>query len=361
MKLQILKFTSLFFKMFCLSACLYQTFLIVVSYFSYETGTRTNFQFPKRFEIKDLSMCYRFRDIIDVAAVSKKYNFTQYWKPVADGSEVTGEVMAHFHHTLKISDTFEYTPREEDFIESCIIPISEKSQIPDYLNKSECYKNFKVQKYFMMEFICYRIAWKKKFEINLDSVGTAFFYTWIMYNIKIMRNPFYNTQVLIVMLHDKTLPILSRYFGAMIRKRPGSNSSEDYWLTFSNLEIKFLGYPYSELICDPNVERYDCLKECVNRITMERYGRMSPEFIFEEPIENYHLGSKEFMNLTFCEEFDKIQTLCHQKCHISSCYDVYTVTSAHWLFWQQKVQDLEIVFRINSPHGPFVKILVEML
>ena len=350
---KVLKISSLLFKIVCLAACMYQVAVILQSYFGYFQATRVRFDFPSLLPTKDLSQCYRYTDLIDAGKVAKKYNFSKGWK--YQKTELSNPTTREIHSAIKISDIFGFTPPTQDVVVSCIIPKSSKSVVPHHLNKSECYQHFKVKKYFMMKYICYLIHWEIPPILNFEVIGTAFYYNSMMYRITLNRTLFYDTFMLMSFIHGGDLPIYSRYFASTVRKLQSHNYSEDYRLSFSDLEIKFLGYPYSDMFCVKKPMHYTCLKECLNNHMMDRYKRVSPEFIYANPIDRNHLTDVHFRNQTFIEEYHDAQDKCSRQCKESTCFNWYTLTDTNWnLKWDLK--DQQIIVRVGQPSGPFIKI-----
>ena len=327
-----LRILSLIFKILCITACSVQVCIVLFTYFSYHQGTKTEFEFPKYFPPKGLSQCYRYRDIIDTGKLAVKYDFPPGWKFIK--GEHPNPTIDLVHSAVTIGDIFEFTPAADDFVESCTIHTSNNSVIPIVFPRSECLKFFQVKKYFMQEFICYRILWKILLNLNFEVIGASFFYGSILYEIKINRNIFHDTYIVMPLLHDQSPPFFTRYFASSIRKGSSYNHSEDYRLSYTNLRIHNLGFPYSAEDCQQNLNfqlsRQPCMKQCINEKIMKMYNRVSTEFIYEEPLDSRHLSHIEFKNSSFLHEYDNIQGQCRGICILNMCSYYYTLTTVDW-------------------------------
>ena len=159
-------------------------------------------------------------------------------------------------------------------------------------------------------------------------------------------------------VHDQYLPSISRYFASSIRKGPSNEYLEDYKVSYTNIQVKRLGHPYDHgMLCDQGIDAlYDCKKECINGHTLARYDRVSPEFIYEEPVDSRHLTGPHFRNLTFVEEYHEIQQKCSRSCQRQSCKTNNTLSTNDWLFKRVNIANREITIRVGQPSSPFVKI-----
>ena len=158
--------------------------------------------------------------------------------------------------------------------------------------------------------------------------------------------------------HPLLIHTISRYFASNIRKGPSNKYREDYKLSYTNLHVRRLGHPYDHgMLCDQEIDAlYDCNKECINGHTVATYGRVSPEFIYEEPVDSRHLTGPHFRNLTFVEEYNEIQETCSRSCLRQSCKTRQTLATNDWLFKRVEDAEREITVRVGQPSSPFVKI-----
>ena len=337
-----IKVFSLIFRIICLTACMYQVSIILHSYFNYHQGTKTDFDFPKNFRIRDLSQCYRYNDIIDKAKISSKYNLTK----------VQAE---SFHHYVTISDIFEFTPLEKFLILSCIIHHESYSILPQRMNQSECYKYFEIKKYFTMEYLCYRLHWKEDIILNFEVIGTALYYSSASFVLTINRTSFDDTDFIKPFLHNSKSPSESRFFAPTVVKGQTGNYSEYFILSFTKLNIKQLGRPYNDIICNPRGDISSCRKRCINTLLQQKYNKLSPEFLYEKPVSLKHMTEVEFNNESIIQYYNEIQEYCSRECRTSSCYTKYTMTYTDWfLKLNQNLQ--ETVVRVAQPSGPFIHI-----
>ena len=348
-----LKILSFLFKFLCLVACIYQVSIVLGSYFRYEVSTRTDYEIVKTFQIKDTSFCYRYQDLIDAQKVAKKYNFPSNWT-------YSNKHWSQSRHGFKllftatISDIFEFTPEPENFIYSCTVPKSSDSIVPHFMVKSKCFNYFTIVKYFMIEYICYRIKWKEEINLDLEMIGTSFYYSSVSYVIYINRT--YHSQVRSIrpILH-LGIPWETRYFSAPIWKGLSYNYSEEFVLSFNNLRLVKLRYPYSDTICDENADIYTCKKHCFNNQTMNKYNRLSPHFIYTEPVNHRHLTHIELRNETFTLELSRIQENCFKRCRIDACNNVYTLTYSEYVSKLVETDQI-IVVKVGQPSGPSITI-----
>ena len=143
------KFYSFLFYIVSFLGLVYQIEEIVSIYLEFRTIAEITISVPSDIEPPDLSVCFRYADIIDVTQLNAAHNVTLK----SDRRNYINPIQS----LVTIKDIFMYTPGEDNVFRKCSSRPPHDYNLNEY-NGSDCYTSFNVSKFVMQEFVCYRFS-----------------------------------------------------------------------------------------------------------------------------------------------------------------------------------------------------------
>lgn len=132
----------------CLVGCWYQSYVLLDEYFKYHTITKVYADINETIPPEALVLCARYLEVFNF----EQYNLFEGTFVATNVSDVDSIIQTQ--RKLRVSDIFEFTPPANDAVENCLIrhPNTYNFEI---LKKEECDESIEVQKFYLMEYICY--------------------------------------------------------------------------------------------------------------------------------------------------------------------------------------------------------------
>ena len=132
--------------------CSIQLRTTLLSYFHYESVSRTIYIQPKIQEVMSLSLCVSYVDILNYSSKKELRDLAHLGRT---------ERNKRVQDILTISDIYRYTPRNDSILRHCRYRFQSTRVFTWSENKTLCHELFKVKKYYTQEFMCYMIIPKK--------------------------------------------------------------------------------------------------------------------------------------------------------------------------------------------------------
>lgn len=307
--------------MLCCFGLKMQIIHVSKQYFSYQTMTKISMSFPVQLPPPALSVCFRFGDIADLDLVDKICPINRSWSP--------GQIHRKIFEKLTLRQIFDVVPESSNAIGYCNIRFPGRYVMKGY-RKAYCYKFFNVTRYYMQEYMCYRVIMNINDTYNFESVSQAESARGKIYNILFRLADFGRTESMSVIIHRKKVPTNSRYYSPIIRRAFTKNSSYSpyvkFHFTYSMTDIEKLPSPY-DTKCGTidGLTMRDCKKKCLIDGTLATFNKLPFNWIIEHQDPtidiNKHLIRKEdFMNATVDRTFDELELSCRVKCNIAHCH-----------------------------------------
>ena len=155
-----------------------QVVQVLLQYFAFSTTTMVAFTIPKYAERHSVAICIRYWNIIDYDRLSKDVN-----QKVGVKKRLSDRLAAE--EMLTVAQVFNYTPDPVFTIHHCAYrPDRWKLERADH---RECNQVFSVSKFFMQEFMCYKIApVDKSIKLFFEAATRSTFGTgqmWLLWNL----------------------------------------------------------------------------------------------------------------------------------------------------------------------------------
>ena len=339
------------FIVFCLVACLYQTFLVFQQYLTYEVTSNLDLKIPDPLPVPDLTICIRYTDIIDLETLKRRYNV----------SLTRGYTVCHIRKIQEVStveDILKLTPREDGLIGKCRVRQPRKYS-PAEESGDLCMKFFTAAKFTTQEFVCYKFS--------VSSLGNGFDYgiltssfIWpgLLYHITFKNFSWIqDVRVMKIAVHSKAdLPYLSLGLGSVVGSQEDPNDFKHVTLTYTSVEGEALESPY-QTDCRKRTgdghkySKQGCYTECIMAQTKEKFQRVPFSILIQDPLKSLEISSVQVSNHSFTNSLSDIELDCNSRCRESECVFDYTMTFPSY----QKSDRLQFI--VTTPNEPTLRIV----
>lgn len=156
LKLDLLQVSRLLVTLFCVLGFLYQVSRFTDEYFRYATESELSVNMPDEITPPDITICFRYVDVIDVPALSKERSVKiKSLEEAKKGDNYTHLIQNIMFHSY-IRDVFNLTPSGQKVIAECDVKKTSDYEFYKFKSPEECNKHFIVFKFYLQEYICYR-------------------------------------------------------------------------------------------------------------------------------------------------------------------------------------------------------------
>lgn len=176
-KLDVLRVSRIIVTMLCILGFVYQVSKFTDVYFKYATESELSLSIPVEITPPDLTVCFRYVDILDVPSLSvkekKKLRSLERLKKNDNFTQLSDAII----EACTIQDIFKFTPDSGEILSRCSV---KKTTDYDFyqFEGAKCRKRFIVFKFYLQEYICYRF--KRVLELE-KSAPSTFSYHSISY------------------------------------------------------------------------------------------------------------------------------------------------------------------------------------
>lgn len=154
-------------------------------YFQYKVINEITFSIQDDIDLPGVSICIRYVDVLDYQRLAnvtgKKFRFQGINDP-----NYTEESYWEVHDGLTVQEILEYTPIVTELVNGCYI-----RSLHDYRitakNATECSKIFRIDKFFVTEFICYKLQEKVPHTVKFKFSSSSIFLPGLLYEIQLNR------------------------------------------------------------------------------------------------------------------------------------------------------------------------------
>lgn len=330
------KISSIIIVSLCLIGFVLQLLDVSLLYFKFVTYGQIQIKIPVEISPPRLSLCFRYRDLIDFNRVSNdpRFDGKNFKLPLDKLSNESIYMESYFN----VSDIFEFTPNITSFFGeskryyydtdsvSCVYR-HPRSFIAELKSKEECEKLFKVKKYIQREFICYFLyIWEdadKLYDITHVSFSKYFF--GLMYHIYLNIETFKNAHYFTIFVHERESHRLydSTLTNVMSRGFSNGNISrgENIRTSYYTSEIERLSAPY-DTNCINVSQKYQTIHtdsagvtfDCINNLVLNETDKISH---LGQITEKYNKTLAPFSTLEDVEIYERALNRCG--IHFNSC------------------------------------------
>lgn len=152
----LLQLSRLLVTLFCILGFLYQVSRFTDEYFKYATESELSVNMPDEITPPDLTICFRYIDVIDVPTLGKVYGKSLKSLEQAEKGDNYTKLQLEITTSCYIKDIFNYTPNTSTVISKCAVKRTTDYDFYHYESSEECNKQFIIFKFYLQEYICYR-------------------------------------------------------------------------------------------------------------------------------------------------------------------------------------------------------------
>ena len=309
------------------TGCFIQVTQVSVQYFSFTTTSGVAFRMVLSLQRHAVSLCIRYMDILDTDRLLQETGI--HVLPVNNLSDALRE-----ESRLTIRQIFEYTPPADHLIGACTFRPNPWTMKPSR-NRTTCNQRFEVSKFFMQEFVCYRVREDVTVGLRVHHVTRAVFSRQRVYTILLndtlfakirMAVPIVFSQTGVDLLpyasrdHAPTLPLLSSRDG----KRRMVKRFDFAMLIPSDVAVNLLPSPY-DTHCRPFTQftpkRIQCLIQGLHPM-----DRVPANEILKSPFPLKAVSTRDLKNRTLGPAIMSVYKACEKMFDIRICDDEFTVT-----------------------------------
>lgn len=302
------------FQAFCAIGLAWQVVHLANSYFEYNVLTALILETPLRQDVKSLSFCGYYPDLVKQRSNSK--------------TQKDYRVQSN----LTLAQILERSPPVTQIFDKCYVRSGHS-----FVNKSnlECTEFFIVEKFFHQSFVCYMFSTKSfKPNFRTDTASFAINFPGAMYSIELDYKLFANVTQLKAILTSGRYPEQSSAFTPVITRSfdIDSNSFQDSMFRIRSYSVSNLRLPspYVTKCRNYQAEGYNqvrgCINSCLEKKTLQQLNRIHFSPISVKPVDVKPIGIADMANSTFRSILSVIDTLCEDKCSRQDCNQMYSVT-----------------------------------
>jgi hypothetical protein len=341
-----LEVCSIIFQIVCFVGFLVHSVTFSINYFQYKTSTSLVIEVRHKISAPDVGYCSRWTDIIDRSNALKyglKTNRSN------DLNDVDDDLSA-----LTLDQIFELTPPENETIYFCHYRTGNDNDVALKYGQN-CSQFFRVQKFFMQNFMCYAI-FVSKIDYTFSRIAHSLRFPFKFYSIALKEKVAAGHEIAVMGFLGR-LPYISRDFAASYRRYKDFEKNVDgmnnFFLRYSHNNVSQLPSPY-DTNCSPreffekNNEtcKATCLKERLRSLERSPVSEILIQGSRFKPI-----GPKDVFNKTLNGKIEKIENHCDSVCPLAPCNYEYAVTHSH-SFHQMENKNPGVILRIMIPKTP---------
>lgn len=302
----------------------FQVVQVSVLYFRFKTSTHVSFETPEFLETHSAALCIRFTDIIDKERLFKETGIRlQDTRTLEEGMRQSGK--------LTVDQVFEYTPQENETIVSCVHRPDEWSI--ERIVGPDCYKVFRVRKFFMLEYICYIADQVSDHKMRVEAVVQSMFAKGIIFTV-LFNQSFSEMDRVLPIAFGPGWPIVSRDHApvqSFVKDRPKKGNTKKFALivvTPSDLSVHLLPRPYDtdcfQVTSDTNLS--GCRQRCLLQ-AFAPFQRVPGTEILTTRHKLKPLTTADVMDPIQGPAIRELHQNCVSRCRRRACNSGYSVTS----------------------------------
>lgn len=284
---------------------------LTVDYMKYRAITNVAPYYPIMMKIPKISICFDLSSFLK-GELGQDYNYS-----------IENSLPPYFNMTF--DEMFQMSPFVFDTLVSCKYRDFTSNILIEEKNGTKCTQFFKITKFKMQSYMCYRYEWIENNDYSFHSLVNSLYEPRELYHLN-MKNPLADKFIFYPLLHYDDLPDDDRVFNKEGHK---TSTRAMFILTLGLYETYSLKSPY-ETHC-VEISKISCYQECVDSI-YKMYGYIhdasiviegSPEAKFKpveigQQIANFSLFSQQIKSYD-ANIGRKINIFCHSKCPYSLC------------------------------------------
>ena len=339
----------------CIMGFVFQVYNIGNNYFKYLTATTTDIKMPLKLRTPAVSLCVRYGDVIK--GKDGKWTYT-----MNDTERM--EHLLHLQTTMTLKNIFEMTPPTENLLTSCLQRKQGSYRAIEY-NASECGPLFKISKYFIMEFICYRFEpfdWTPQDSpfYSYQNIAFSLGFAGLFYGLVLNYDSMEGINFFKIVAHSSdNMPYDSLAFApTLYRIADGEPKYNNIKIVYSFLKIQLLPPPY---VTNCRVYKSEgsgggkkvCIDECIKKGLNELNGKLPFNKIENMTLDQEIVTDLDLENDTFVHQLQEIEDDCTKVCVQPACKKRFYLGV---LEKEESSGEQKFTLQVNAPNLPLFSV-----
>lgn len=278
-------------------------------YGRYTTVSRFSRRVPDLMPPPNIAICLRYVDVLNYSLI-----------PTSNSEE--GEQLP------TITDIMTYSPNPEQMVTGCQYR-KPKSEVYYKATGPECLKIFMITKFYLEEFICYKIEQVDQELLSFEGISQSLSEPGVIYDIIFDRTIMKSSRMKIIVFYG-IYPIfskrLSNTFDVMLRENSTSLYHNTFLASFSFFDVLLLPPPY-DTGCNSSLDEGldECYLKCMD-VALKPLNRTPFSILTWKPAPKIHFQIDDFKYPDRMSLFDVKDKDCRAPCSNNYCYLNYSVT-----------------------------------
>ena len=296
------------FVFVCVIGFMYQIIHITDQYGRYTTVSRFGRRVPDLMPPPNVAVCLRYVDVLN-------YSLVQTSKSAKEQLPTISDIMA-------------YSPDPEQMVTGCRYR-KPKSELYYKAIGSECLKIFTITKFYLEEFICYKIEQVDQELLSFEGISQSLSHPGVIYDILFNRSIMKTERMKVIVFYG-IYPIFSKRLANTFDVMFKDNSTNMYYNTFiasfSFFDVLLLPPPY-DTGCNSSLDEGldECYLKCMD-VALKPLNRTPFSILTWKPAPKIHFQVEDFRHSDRMSLFDLKDKECRAPCSNNYCYLNYSVT-----------------------------------
>jgi hypothetical protein len=333
----------------------FQVYNISSKYFSYPTSTTTEIRMPHLLDSPAVSLCIRYGDFIKGPKGQWAYEMED---------EERFEHLKTLSLKMTLKDIMEGTPPVHDLLVECMHRNPGSYRVIES-NETDCDNLYKVTKFFIQEFICYRfepVGHLEGEKYPYQNIAFSLRFPGLFYGLVLSKDSMQGANFCKVVVHGKTsLPYDSLAFSpTFYRVAQGEPKYNSVKVVYSFLETQLLPAPYTTNCrvyhserASGNGGRKSCINHCVKNAVKELTGKFPFNTIENDTVAVEIVTDVDLDNYTFAKQLTTVEDECYSHCKQSACEDRFYLSVIQK---EEKSEEDHLTIEVNAPNTPLFSV-----
>lgn len=307
----------------CLIGFIWQEFIVIETYFAYNTYSRIGASMQDVYRFPTVNMCLQYNNL-------------------------TRKIL--LGPNSLIQDIFKGTPLDNETLSGCRFRESPLQEFKVW-NLTNCFQEFTTSKYIAGANICYVYQSAKQY--SLLKIASSASFPGIIYELFInpslgnVLTPSFYWFTEEIGFEGGGFATRSKKFVSQVFGDTESSDSQNYFLLQGvNHNITLLPAPY-DTQCIPNPSQASCFSRCYTGI-IKKLDRAPYEDFVLYPSSLKMISKDDLSNRTFSEQVNEAHKECLRTCHRPTCNTWYSTTEVS-AFWKPNLTHSGLVIAVGLP------------
>ena len=354
------------FVLLCTLGLITHVTLITKQYFEYPSTNSITMDLPQEVPIPQLSICFRYADILDLSHLNTATGLRL--EPLKSADLLESLLwLQMIHRNLTLKQIFDFTPKADQVYGEGIMRYPGSYDIT--FNSEPIFRReFSSSKFYLQEYICYQIVYQCETNCVYDynQVASALRFPGMVYEFGFNLALFNSSVNVLATIHGNTDPTDSIHLAPIVKRLSKENKLLTmFFLTYRSIETTRLPSPYKSDCRDytHSDNPFGSQLTCFSRCLIDETTKVMNLFPFATIIfENDDIDKNRKVidvshdlthNKQASEMLTSLERKCHAACRRPDCNERIFLTVVQ----SKGFAESTIAFRVHLVDTPNIKIL----